>query len=157
MFRMKSLRLGNFRTILEMLGPDEPDDDETARSPTVGGRLRSRHARALKDNLDRMPDDRLEGSYVPLERLAQLYSETRSPEPPPPVAPADDDAVAAELCLSTARSGEDLRRIRRNFAMRNHPDRVPDWLRDEATRRMRIANAMIDTAIREKLNKRKRG
>jgi hypothetical protein len=41
--------------------------------------------------------------------------------------------------------------------MRNHPDRVPDWLRDEATRRMRIANAMIDTAIREKLNKRKRG
>jgi hypothetical protein len=157
MFRMKSLRLGNFRTILEMLGPDVQEDDETARSPTVGGRLRSRHARAFRDGLNRMPDDRLEGSYVPLERLARLYGETRSQEPPPPVAPADDDAVAAELRLSTARSGEDLRRIRRSFAMRNHPDRVPDWLRDEATRRMRIANALIDDAMHEKLERRKRG
>ena len=157
MFRMKTLRLGNFRTILEMLGPDGQDDDERARSPTIGARLRSRQSRAFKDGLDRMPDDRREASYVSLERLARLYGEARSSEPSPSFAPADDDAVAAELRLSTACSSEDLRRIRRSFAMHNHPDRVPEWLRDEATHRMRIANALIDDAMREKLEKRKRG
>jgi hypothetical protein len=152
MFRIKSLRLGNFRTILEMLGPDGQSEDERARSPAAGARVRPRSPRTFKDHLDRMPD-----TYVPLERLAQLYGEARPQEPPPDIAPADDKAVAAELRLSSAKCGDDLRRIRRRFAMGNHPDRVPEWLRDEATRRMRIANALIDGAMREKLKTRPRG
>jgi hypothetical protein len=156
MFRMKSLRLGNFRSILDMLGPDEQRDDEKARPPATGARLRS-SSRALKDDLDRMPDARRQASYMPIERLAGLYYEAQAEDAPPVFAPADDAAVAAELRLSAARTGDDLRRIRRSFAMRNHPDRVPDWLREEATRRMRIANALIDQAMRDKLKKRPRG
>jgi hypothetical protein len=150
MFRMKSLRLGNFRSILEMLGPDGPGDGETAppRGPTV--RPGPRRAASFRDAFDRIPDDRRERRYIPLDRLARLYGEQRPEGTQPAVWPADDAAIAAELRLGSARNGDDLRRIRRSFAMRNHPDRVPAWLRDEATRRMTIANAMIDSAMRER-------
>jgi hypothetical protein len=149
MFRIKSLRLGNFRSILEMLGPDGHSDSEAAspRGPTV--RPGPRRAASFRDAFDRLPDDRRERRYIPLDRLARLYGEQRPDGTQPAVWPADDAAIAAELRLGSARTGEDLRRIRRSFAMRNHPDRVPAWLRDEATRRMTIANALIDRAMRD--------
>jgi hypothetical protein len=149
MFRMKSLRLGNFRSILDMLGPEGNSEDRKAASRGPGSSSRSAPAGASKGGFRRIPDDRPEAAYVPLEKLARLYGESRLPDQPS-VAEADDAAVAAELRLSTAKTREDLRQIRRSFAMRNHPDRVPEWLRDEATRRMRIANAMIDGAMRAK-------
>lgn len=153
MFRMKSLRLGNFRSFLDRLGSDEQDESSTARQSTANARARPRHPRSFAERSARMPDDRRERSYVPLERLARLYGEERPEGTQPPYTPADDASVAAELRLATARTGEDLRRIRRSFAMRNHPDRVPAWLREEATRRMTIANMLIDSAMREKLKK----
>lgn len=153
MFRIKSLRLGNFRSILEMLGPEGHGDDDTV--PPRGSSARPGPARAspFRDVLDRIPDDRRERGYIPLDRLARLYGEQRPEGTQPAVWPADDDAIAAELRLGSARTREDLRHIRRTFALRNHPDRVPDWLRDEATRRMTIANALIDTAMRERAKK----
>lgn len=153
MFRMKSLRLGNFRSFLDMLGSDEQDEGEAARQPASNARPRLRHPRSLPDRPARMLDDRRERCYVPLDRLARLYGEDRPEDAQPLYAPADDASVADELRLGSARTGEDLRRIRRSFAMRNHPDRVPAWLRDEATRRMTIANMLIDRAMREKLKK----
>jgi hypothetical protein len=150
---MKSLRLGNFRSFLEMLGSDGQDESDTARQPASNARHRPPQPRSFPDRPARMPDDRRERCYVPLDRLARLYGEDRPEGAQPPYAPADDASVADELRLATARTGEDLRRIRRSFAMRNHPDRVPAWLRDEATRRMTIANALIDQAMRERLKK----
>jgi hypothetical protein len=150
MFRMKSLRLGNFRSFLDMLGSDEQDKDDAARQPAA----KARHQpQSFPDSPARMPDNRRERCYVPLDRLARLYGEDRPEGAQPLYAPADDASVADELRLATARTGEDLRRIRRSFAMCNHPDRVPAWLRNEATRRMTIANALIDQAMREKLKK----
>ena len=153
MFRMKSLRLGNFRSILEMLGPEGHDEDEAKPSPASGAGLQARQSRPVRDAFERMPTDRRERNYVPLERLARLYGEGRGDCTPPPVPAADDAAIAAELRLGSARTREDLRRLRRSFAMRNHPDRVPAWLREEATRRMTIANALIDRAMCERLKK----
>jgi hypothetical protein len=153
MFRMKSLRLGNFRSFLDMLGSDEQDEGDAARRPASNARYRPRPPRPFPDRPARMPDDRRERSYVPLDRLARLYGEDRPEGAQQPYTPADDASVADELCLANARTGEDLRRIRRSFAMHNHPDRVPAWLRDEATRRMTIANMLIDRAMREKLKK----
>lgn len=149
MFRMKSLRLGNFRSILEMLGP-EGHGEEDAASSGASARPQPRHPRSFGDAFERIPDERRERRYIPLDRLARLYGEDRPEGGQPPVWPADDAAIAAELRLGTARTGEDLRRIRRSFAMRNHPDRVPAWLRDEATRRMTIANALIDRAMHDR-------
>jgi hypothetical protein len=153
MFRMKSLRLGNFRSILEMLGPEGHDEEEAGSSAASSARLHARQSRPVRDAFERMPTDRRDRNYVSLERLARLYGEGRGDATPPPVPAADDAAIAAELRLASARTREDLRRIRRSFAMRNHPDRVPDWLREEATRRMTIANAMIDRAMRDRQKK----
>jgi hypothetical protein len=158
MFRIKSLRLGNFRSILEMLGPEEQADNDTTGPSAASARSGLHFGGAFPEAPGRISDHAPDRpAYVPLDRLARLYGEQRPQGAQQPVAPADDATIAAELRLSSARSGEDLRRIRRRFAMSNHPDRVPAWLRDEATRRMTIANALIDRAMRERQRKRFRG
>lgn len=59
--------------------------------------------------------------------------------------PAEPEAVARELDLAR-RDAAGLAQLRRDFAFRNHPDRVPAHLRARASARMQIANAMIDEA-----------
>jgi hypothetical protein len=149
---MKSLRLGNFRSFLEMLGPDEPAEADRRSAPHADAQSQPRTDSLFGQLFDRTAENRPERHYVPLDRLARLYGE-QQPEGVQPPWPADDAAIAAELRLGSARTGEDLRRIRRSFAMRNHPDRVPAWLRAEATRRMTIANALIDGAMRSRAKK----
>src|SRR5262245_14159628 len=105
MFRMKSLRLGNFRSILEMLGPEGHGEEDAALSG-ASARPQPHHARSFGDILDRMPGDRRERRYIPLDRLARLYGEDRPEGAQPPVWPADDAAIAAELRLGAARTGE---------------------------------------------------
>ncbi|GHC61859.1 hypothetical protein [Limoniibacter endophyticus] len=67
----------------------------------------------------------------------------------------DQEAIAAELGLRRAfwqskLKPDDFDRIRRNFAMQNHPDRVAPHLRQRALVRMQIANMLIDEAKRGK-------
>ncbi|MEF2071262.1 hypothetical protein [Consotaella aegiceratis] len=66
-------------------------------------------------------------------------------EPAPPS--TDPDQIALELGPLDRLSIGELRRLRRQFAATNHPDRVGPGLRDIANRRMTIANALIDTAM----------
>jgi hypothetical protein len=61
----------------------------------------------------------------------------------------DDERVAAELDLASATSLDDLARIRRGFARRNHPDMLHPGLSDQATARMKAANMLIDRRARE--------
>jgi hypothetical protein len=56
--------------------------------------------------------------------------------------------IAAELDLAGVTDIAALRRLRRDFARANHPDRVPAVWRQEATIRMMIANQLIDKALR---------
>ena len=60
----------------------------------------------------------------------------------------DSDEIAAELGLNLSITGDDIARLRREFALRNHPDRVPQELRAVATQRMQIANALLDALAR---------
>lgn len=63
---------------------------------------------------------------------------------------ADDEAsIAAELALSEIGSLTELKRVRRAFARRNHPDLFQAAVRLRATRRMKIANMLIDRRNRE--------
>ena len=70
----------------------------------------------------------------------------------PPVAPlpelpsTEPAAIARELKLTGREKPETLDRLRREFAFRNHPDRVAPELRQRAIVRMQIANRMIDDA-----------
>ena len=100
--------------------------------------------------------DRLAGtlrSYISAGLASRLYADarqTRSREMRrPPVAPlSEQEQVLAELHLTPSLTSHDLKLIRRKFAMANHPDRVAPQIREQATRRMTIANMLIDEALR---------
>lgn len=80
----------------------------------------------------------------------------KAPEPPPePVMPAhlgilDVSAIAAELDIGEATTIAELNEKRRRFARDNHPDRVHENFRGNATVRMTIANQLIDKALRQR-------
>jgi hypothetical protein len=71
-------------------------------------------------------------------------------EPAPVVrelGPADPAAITDELGLRRVRTAPEILRIRRAFALRNHPDLFPPEQRELATQRMRIANTLTDAAL----------
>jgi hypothetical protein len=100
--------------------------------------------------------DRLAGtlrSYISAGLASRLYADapqTRSRETrrPPATPLSEQEQVMAELHLTPALTSHDLKLIRRKFAMANHPDRVAPQIREQATRRMTIANMLIDEALR---------
>jgi hypothetical protein len=67
-------------------------------------------------------------------------------------APVEPEALARELGLGTV-GAADLGRLRRNFALKNHPDRVAPHLRQRALARMQMANRLIDEAKRRAIAK----
>jgi hypothetical protein len=94
-------------------------------------------------------------SYVSALLLSRIYEEntprpsSEAPTPPPPPK-SEHDAVVDELHLSPSLTAADLVRLRREFAKVNHPDRVLPPGREAATRRMTIANSVIDDALRSR-------
>ncbi len=56
----------------------------------------------------------------------------------------DEGKIAAELDLASARSVMELKRARRMFARRYHPDLFAPDLRPLATARMQLANMLLD-------------
>ncbi|MBX3580878.1 MAG: hypothetical protein KF810_03145 [Rhizobiaceae bacterium] len=64
----------------------------------------------------------------------------------------EPEAIATELGLDRTVPA-DLGRLRRLFALKNHPDRVPLHLRERALQRMQIANGLIDAAKQRALAK----
>ena len=83
-----------------------------------------------------------------------------APTPPPKPKPSIDtslfkrlspDDVAKDINLLASDTPAELKSKRRKFARLNHPDRVPVEWRQAATIRMKIANHMVDEALRGKL------
>lgn len=98
-------------------------------------------------------------SYVSARLLSRLYAENgaqqggatgNGPAPPPLPPRSEHDTVLDELHLTSSLTAADLIRLRREFAKINHPDRVLPPGREQATRRMTIANSVIDEALRAK-------
>jgi hypothetical protein len=59
----------------------------------------------------------------------------------------DPNKILLELGLNSGFSEADIATLRREFALRNHPDRVRGDLRELATRRMMIANDLMDRYV----------
>lgn len=59
----------------------------------------------------------------------------------------DPNKILLELGLGSGVPEADVASLRREFALRNHPDRVPAELRALATQRMMIANDLIDRYV----------
>ncbi|MFD1792983.1 hypothetical protein ACFSE0_15295 [Ochrobactrum teleogrylli] len=57
------------------------------------------------------------------------------------------DAIRRELNLHPGLTRAELQRLRRSFAASNHPDRLPQEFRADAEQRMKMANALLDTAM----------
>lgn len=77
-----------------------------------------------------------------------FLEETTRAEPLRPLPSAAPDAIASELGLSGIADPANLHSLRRRFMWANHPDRRPDLPRDLATRRVAIANMLIDRALK---------
>jgi hypothetical protein len=84
------------------------------------------------------------------DALARLYADEGAHAATPPSPACDREAIAGELGLAPVLGARDLERIRREFALANHPDRAAPAARDLATRRMTIANMLIDQALRDR-------
>lgn len=59
----------------------------------------------------------------------------------------DPYRIMSELGLHSRSTEAEVVVLRREFALRNHPDRVPAELRDVATQRMMIANDLMDRHV----------
>ena len=81
--------------------------------------------------------------------------ETLAAPEPAELPSIEPDAIKAELGLESA-APADFGRLRRAFAMKNHPDRVAPHLRQRALQRMQVANGLIDEAKRRALARTKR-
>lgn len=126
----------SFSTILEQLQQDELRLQESA----------GRRERTYSSGWP--VDENCTRSRGSAQAAAAGYQD--SIEASPEVSP-DSNAtariIALELGLNDAMSVEEIKRIRRDFALRNHPDVVADGDRMGATMRMQIANLMIDEAL----------
>ena len=56
--------------------------------------------------------------------------------------------MAADLGLAPGMTPAEIRNRRRQFARDNHPDRVMEEFRGQATVRMTIANRLVERALR---------
>ncbi|TYR31101.1 hypothetical protein FY036_16880 [Mesorhizobium microcysteis] len=150
----------DFGSLLDQLiaAADEVESDEGLATLSPSLRV---------DMLDQI--ERLQAENIELfrDRAAQEYGENAGSGEAPPVKPAtatpahlqpaledlfflDPESISRELGIKPKSKPDELDRARRAFAMRYHPDRMPEELRDRAALRMQIANMLIDEAKRGK-------
>ncbi len=100
----------------------------------------------------RVSGDAAAAEYQGTDADAHDFPAQEAPPQPQAVEPdlplsVDPRVISAELGLATVRPAE-LGRLRRTFALKNHPDRVAPHLRPRALARMQVANGLIDEAKR---------
>ena len=116
--------------------PETPEQAPILSEPSADPRLDA----YLSLMSDEIPPAELEPPAAPLE-----------PIPPPPPAWLDrlsPEEVVEDLGLEPSDDRERLQERRRAFARDNHPDRLTEVFREQATIRMKIANRLIDEAIK---------
>jgi hypothetical protein len=149
MFCVKSLRLASFRAVLEDVSDAAPDH---TRPPDAAASDGPAWATARFEQFGSLLSAMARGSRAAFSpgRMSHLYAEARGGAAAEKPGSTDDEAeqVGAALDIRPRLTARELLRIRRNFARENHPDRMPASHRDQATRRMVIANGLIDQALK---------
>jgi hypothetical protein len=141
---MSAFTTRDFASLLDEAMQRARDEAAPAARPAIPLDVRA----AVPDELLGASDPHAAAEYIFAATAALGFGAEPETEPhasplPPPVEP---DSIAAELGLTGRESGEELDRIRREFAFASHPDRVAPDLRERAAIRMKIANGMIDEA-----------
>ncbi|KQV38198.1 MULTISPECIES: hypothetical protein [unclassified Rhizobium] len=142
-------RMSVFQSVLERLKDEEI---EPAEEPAVAGGIST----PFVGNLNAA------GGFAST-MVFDAYRETAGedmlrppPPPPPPPKPVMPDhlhrikpeEIAEDIALGEHETVLSLTEKRRRFAAENHPDRHPPDFRANATLRMKIANMLIDEALR---------
>jgi hypothetical protein len=82
------------------------------------------------------------------ERAAAWAPDPEAAEPPKPPPPSDEvEAIARELDLDSASTRGQILLARRRFMWKYHPDRRPDLSAESASRRVAVANMLVDRAL----------
>jgi hypothetical protein len=145
-----------FSAIMDAIDPAGERDDEE-RNGESGSRMRQVQF-PFVPRLDRPPEMPLAGASKWSDTLAWIgasdaaIGELEKKRTLPPAEkrplPSDKELVRVELGLAENATRADIQRIRRQFAIRNHPDMLDASERDEATQRMTIANMLLDDALK---------
>ena len=155
-----------FQSVLDRLDSEEEIAQEEA--PSAGHRIQGLNAsfvspmregvsaayarpdQAYVDNLgaDLPPMPETVEPPVPEAPVVEAEKPPEPPKIPPHLLRTRPQEVAEELVISSRDTLQSLSDKRRLFAKTNHPDGVDIAFRDNATIRMKIANLLIDEAIR---------
>lgn len=143
------LGLSLFDTVLHRLSQEEADAPAQGPARLAGMRGFNASFIGAGSRPDRGQDS---------EQLDVTFSAYTSDMFAPPPKPAPDVSmfkrlspgeIARDINLLASDTPVELHLKRRNFARMNHPDRAPEDWRDAATTRMKIANLLIDEALKE--------
>lgn len=146
----------DFTSLLDELlaASSEAEFREGVTAPSLRVDMLAQIERLQAENLSLFPD-RAIYAYGESAEAAPRPERPTPPETPPHLQPAledlfflDPDSISRELGIKPKSKPEELDRARRAFAMRYHPDRVPEEHRERAVLRMQIANMLIDKAKR---------
>ena len=137
--------------------PGSPPEDAAPPSPVPAAAIRPNPVHALWRLLGQIPGGWRAGAVAVASALAAARS-GRAQAPSGKAAAPNPKLRAAsaqksedeELGLRADLAIVDLRRIRRDFAKKNHPDRFEPAQRLGAARRMTIANMLIDARLKQR-------
>lgn len=144
-FLSSSTRQADFSQVLQSASEAAGlslDPGLSARAPQT-----PRIASHLQRLADREKESRASMLTASIESYLEHLGEAR---PRRATQPADLQTVSDELCITAQMTASDLNRLRRDFALANHPDRTAADDRDNATRRMMIANMLIDRELKRR-------
>lgn len=145
-----------FQSVLERLKEEaEVLEEPSAGSFRIHGLGASFVTEEVRDSTAEM--ERGQSLYREMMEAAPppLAPEVSEPEPDdtPPAPPAhlmrqSPDEIATDLGIRPSDTAAVLADKRRAFARLNHPDGFPQEFRDLANMRMKVANLLVDEAVR---------
>lgn len=145
MYRSNHQRLWCFQAALDDLAETMPNVGVLkGRTRSVDYRLSAQRASAAMGEIVTHAT-----SAAPLHQISRLYAASVALDPRDHSEGAGDAGDLTNILhLNPKLTQAELKHIRRAFAMRNHPDRVPADLRERADKNMAMVNALVDGAIR---------
>lgn len=143
-----------FQSVVERLAEEAEEADATEESAAY--RVSGLSSGFVVESVEHAPADafRLD-AYLALmpDSVPEPVSAPKAPAKP--VLPdhlmrQTIEEISEDLDLKAEDDRETLSEKRRAFARRNHPDRYHPDFREKATSRMKIANLLVDEAIRRR-------
>lgn len=138
----------------------EFDEPEGGVAPSLRVDMLAQIERLQAENVALFPDRAMReygDNAEQFQTKTETKTEKQAPQSPANLQPAledlfflDPDSISRELGIGPKSKPDELDRARRSFALRYHPDRMPEELRERAALRMQIANMLIDEAKRGK-------